>query len=78
MKEKGLDHQSMTNSQRQGFKELNESGRPNTLAEHDKIAKDALIAGGATEEEANDLVKKSKDNLKCQNVSKPSNIPWYS
>lgn len=46
MKEKGLDHQSMTNSQRQGFKELNESGRPNTLAEHDKIAKDALITGG--------------------------------
>ncbi|MBK5072187.1 RHS domain-containing protein [Budviciaceae bacterium CWB-B4] len=78
MKEKGWDHQAMTNAQRQGFKELSESGRPNTLAEHDKIAKDALMAGGATEEEADDLVGKSKDNLTCQNVSKPSNIPWYS
>lgn len=36
----------MTGKQRQLFKELNESGRPNTLEEHTRIAKEALKAGG--------------------------------
>lgn len=51
-------------------------GRPNTLAEHTKIAVDALKAGGATTKEARDLVAQSLWNLKSQGVTSPSNIPW--
>lgn len=52
MKDNGLNHQQMTNKQRELFKELNESGRQNSLQEHTRIAVEALIAGGATRQEA--------------------------
>lgn len=52
MKENGLNHQAMTNKQRELFKELSQSGRPNTLTEHTRIAVEALQAGGATREQA--------------------------
>lgn len=72
MEENGLNHADMTAKQRQLFKELSESGRPNTLEEHTRIAKEALIAGGATEEEANEIVQMSLKNLMEQGVTKPS------
>ncbi|GIO84678.1 hypothetical protein J25TS5_16100 [Paenibacillus faecis] len=77
MKENGLNHQAMTNKQRELFKELNESGRPNTMTEHTRIAVEALEAGGATREQARSLVAESLNNLRNQGVKAPSNIPWY-
>ncbi|WP_215145133.1 hypothetical protein [Exiguobacterium qingdaonense] len=77
MKDNGLNHQQMTNKQRELFKELNESGRPNTLKEHTRIGVEALIAGGATRQEARDLVAASLKNLRQQGVREPNNIPWY-
>ncbi|WP_156505887.1 RHS repeat domain-containing protein [Bacillus sp. SJS] len=75
MKDNGLNHQHKTNKQRELFKELNESGRPNSLQEHTRIAVEALIAGGATRQEARDLVAASHKNLRQQGVREPSNIP---
>ena len=78
MKNKGWNHSDMTNEQRQLFKELYESGKPNTLEEHTRIAKEALKAGGATEEEATELIEKSLENLNKQGVTQPKRIPWYT
>ncbi|MHA6636882.1 RHS repeat-associated core domain-containing protein, partial [Citrobacter farmeri] len=76
MNQQGWRHQDMTNYQRSAFTELANSGRPNTLAEHTKIAVDALEAGGATPQQARDLVAQSLSNLRSQGVTSPSNIPW--
>lgn len=76
MKEHKLDHDAMTRKQRQLFSELAKSGKPNTLAEHTRIAKEALVAGGASKELADQLVKESLKNLKEQVVDAPSHIPW--
>lgn len=68
----------MTSKQRELFKELAESGRPNTLAEHTRIAEEALRAGGASDNLINDLIQDSLANLAGQEVSQPTRIPWYS
>jgi hypothetical protein len=78
MKGRGWNHADMTAKQRQLFKELYESGRANTLEEHTRIAKEAVKAGGATEEEANQLINQSLQNLQEQDVTQPTRIPWYS
>lgn len=77
MNERGWKHTDMTNYQRRAFKALNNSGRPNTLSEHTRIAIEALKEGGATDEEARALVAASLKNLRGQKVLVPSNIPWY-
>lgn len=77
MSDNGWEHQAMTNEQRKLFKELKNSGRPNTMREHSRIAVEALIAGGATREEARSLVAESLLNLRSQYVRNPSRIPWY-
>ncbi|ROH76386.1 MULTISPECIES: RHS repeat-associated core domain-containing protein [Lonsdalea] len=77
MDKMGLDHQAMTSYQRQAFKELYNSGRLNTLAEHTKIAVKALESGGATTQQARSLVAESLWNLRSQGAISPSNIPWY-
>ncbi|WP_319001364.1 hypothetical protein [Clostridium estertheticum] len=74
----GLNHSDMTNKQRELFKELHMSGRPNTLEEHTRIAKEALKAGGATDAQVNELTRKSIENLTVQGVTQPIRIPWYS
>lgn len=76
MKSKGWNHQDMTNAQRRGFKELKDSGRPNTMREQSRIAVDALKAGGASHSEARSLVAESLMNLREQGVRAPTNIPW--
>jgi RHS repeat-associated protein len=76
MEKMGWRHTKMTSAQRQLFKELAQSGKPNTLAEHSKIAMKALQAAGATKEQARYLVQKSLKNLASQGVSIPTNIPW--
>jgi RHS repeat-associated protein len=77
MNQRGWNHQAMTNEQRSLFKELAASGRPNTLTEHTNIAVKALQAGGASLQEARNLVGESLNNLRNQGVTTPSNIPWY-
>jgi RHS repeat-associated protein len=72
----GWSHAKMTAMQRQLFRDLAASGRPNTIFEHNRIAVDALIAGGATREEARALVAASLHNLRAQGVSGPTRIPW--
>lgn len=52
------------------------SGCSNTLDEHQKIAVDALKAGGTTTKETRDLVAQSLWNLRSQGVTSSSNIPW--
>ncbi len=78
MKGKGWSHSDMTTKQRQLFKELFESGRANTLEEHTRIAIEALQAGGATLDEATQLVNRSITNLIEQGVNSPTRIPWYT
>ena len=78
MKENGLDHNIMTSKQRELFKELYESGRPNTLEEHTRIAREALKAGGASDSMIDDLINASLKNLSEQGVTAPTRIPWYS
>jgi hypothetical protein len=71
-----LNHADMTNKQRQLFKELEQSGKPNTIQEHTRIAVEALKAGGASDDLARNLVAESLRNLKTQGARIPSNIPW--
>ncbi|RDU23588.1 hypothetical protein DWV06_08795 [Anaerosacchariphilus polymeriproducens] len=78
MKNNGLSHSDMTTKQRQLFKELYESGRPNTIEEHTRIAREALEAGGASESQIDELITNSLNNLKEQGVTNPTRIPWYS
>lgn len=77
MDKMGWDHQSMTSYQRTAFKDLYNSGTPNTLKEHTKIAVGALKADGATTQHARDLAAESLWNLRSQGALTPSNIPWY-
>jgi hypothetical protein len=67
----------MTAAQRRLFKDLSESGRPNTLEEHTRIALEALKAGGASEAEAKELLLESLRDLRRQGVHVPTRIPWY-
>ncbi len=78
MKNNNIDHGEVTKAQRRLFKELAESGRPNTLEEHTRIAKEALKAGGATDDIIELVNKKSLENLAIQGVTKPTRIPWYN
>ncbi|MFH0902375.1 MAG: RHS repeat-associated core domain-containing protein, partial [Pseudomonadota bacterium] len=72
----GWNHKLMTAQQQRLFAELRASGRPNTMAEHGRIAREALIAGGAKPEEANALINASLQNLADQGVASPARIPW--
>ncbi|MDB5389229.1 MAG: repeat-associated core domain protein, partial [Planctomycetaceae bacterium] len=76
MTSRGWDHTAMTKKQRQEFDKLDASGKPNTLAAHSRIARAALVAGGATKEQARSLVAESLRNLQSQGVTGPSGIPW--
>jgi hypothetical protein len=76
MESRGWDHQAMTNKQRELFNELARSGRPNTLQAQSAIARQALIAGGATPAQAQALVQESLENLSAQGITAPSGIPW--
>lgn len=66
----------ITQTQRKLFKELAESGRPNTLAEHARIARESLIVGGLSEKDAASVVRKALNQLKSWGIKAPSGIPW--
>ncbi len=77
MKSRGWRHERMTATQQRLFKELGDSGRPNTLVEHTRIAIESLQAGGATEAEARALVAQSLLDLRGKGVRGPTRIPWF-
>ena len=77
MNNHNIDHDEITRKQRELFKELALSGRPNTMREHNRIAVESLIAGGFSKKEARHLVAESLMNLRKQGVTTPTNIPWY-
>jgi RHS repeat-associated protein len=78
MESMGWSHQDMTAAQRTLFDELAASGGANTLQAQSQIAVQALMAGGATEAEARQLVAQSLKNLRAQGVTQPTRIPWNS
>ena len=43
---------------------------------HSRIARESLVAGGATPAEARQLVRESLKDLKLQKVTSPVRIPW--
>lgn len=71
-----LDAGEITQTQRRLFTELAESGRPNTLAEHARIARESLVAGGMSKKDAASVVRKALNQLKKWGVTSPSGIPW--
>jgi hypothetical protein len=77
MESRNWSHQDMTSTQQRLFRELGESGRPNTLAEHTRIGVESLKAGGATEAEARALVSQSLRDLRSQGARAPTRIPWF-
>jgi RHS repeat-associated protein len=77
MESHNWNHQDMTRAQVRLFKDLANSGRPNTLAEHSRIAVQALQAGGASETQARALVAESLRDLRSQGVRVPTRIPWF-
>jgi hypothetical protein len=66
----------MTGKQHELYAELHHSGRPNTLEEHARIAKESLIAGGVNPRDAAALAHIAMAQLKGWEVQ-PTNIPWY-
>ena len=44
MKELGIKHHKITSFQQKLFKELEKSGRPNTMKEHTRIAVESLVS----------------------------------
>ena len=78
MTSNNLDHSAMTTAQRQLYKELYESGRPNTLAEQTRIAREALRRGGASQDMIDNLMDDAIKNLDSLGVTAPTRIPWYS
>ena len=78
MRTRRWSHQAMTNKQRELFGELARSGRANSLAEHTRIAEEALVAGGATRAEAQSLVLESLQDLARRGVIAPTRIPWQN
>jgi RHS repeat-associated protein len=76
MQRMGWDHDAMTQYQRRAFNDLAKSGNPNTMQEQSRIAVEALMAGGATRDQARSVVSESLRNLRNQNVRQPTGIPW--
>ena len=76
MRSRGWSHEDMSRTQRRLFDNLADSGKPNTLREHTRIAVEALQAGGATRVEARSLVAQSLWDLRAQMVRAPTRIPW--
>jgi hypothetical protein len=66
----------ITQTQRRLFSELAASGRPNTLAEHARIARESLIAGGLSRQDAASVVRTAMEQLRSWGITAPSIIPW--
>jgi RHS repeat-associated protein len=69
-------HERIFVAQRRLFKEMVALDLPNTMAEHTRIAVEALIYGGASRARARDLAARSLDDLLSRGIKNPTNIPW--
>ncbi len=79
LKRLGLEHlgpNSITSTQRRLFRELAESGRPNTLAEHARIAHETLIEHGVKPKDAKRVVDQAMKQLNSWGITAPKHIPW--
>jgi hypothetical protein len=76
----GLRHTEaggITATQQRLFRELAASVKPNTLAEHARIARESLVAGGLSRRDAATVVKKALKQLQSWGIKAPSpHIPW--
>jgi hypothetical protein len=76
----GWNHQAMTNTQNQLFRQLGadvaNGTAKNTMLAHNQIAVQSLQAGGVPYNQARQYVAQSLWNLREQNVRYPTNIPW--
>jgi hypothetical protein len=73
---KHLGSNSLTTTQQRLFRELATSGRPNTLAEHARIARETLIEHGVDPKDAASAVRKALNQLKLWGITAPVHIPW--
>jgi hypothetical protein len=71
-----FNHDAMTGKQHALYAELHQSGRPNTLEEYARIARESLIAGGVDPKDAAALAHVGMAQLKGWEVQ-PAKIPWY-
>ncbi len=82
MKRRGVNHLGpladggITQTQRKLFTDLARSGRPNTLAEHARIARESLTAGGMSATDADSVVSRALKQLEDWGITAPSKIPW--
>ena len=74
----GGDHKKFTAAQRRLFTDFAKSGRPNTLAEHTRIAVEWLVEGNIDRGLARDIVAAALKDLKRSGVKFPTDIPWKS
>lgn len=75
----GLVHlgpNSLTSTQRRLFAELARSGRPNTLAEHARIAREVLIEHGVDPKDAKNAVRRALNQLNGWGITSPAHLPW--
>jgi hypothetical protein len=71
-----LNAGGITATQQRLFRELAASGRRNTLEEHARIAREALIKGGLTPRDARNVVTKALQQLHRWEITAPARIPW--
>ncbi len=71
-----LKHSKITGTQQKLYRELAESGRPNTMQEHTRIAVESLTTHGVSSETARSLVAQSLESLRQAGVRTPTTIPW--
>ncbi len=76
LKLKHLGSDSLTTTQQRLFRELAQSGRPNTLAEHARIAREVLIEHGVDPKEAGSVVRKALNQLRSWEIAAPNHLPW--
>lgn len=75
MQKRGWDHDAMSTAQRRLQDGLAASGRPNTMAQQSRIARQALVAGGATRAEAAAVVRAALAKFRTDGVPGPTRIP---
>ena len=72
----GIRHADITGAQQVLFRDFAETGFPNTLTHHSRIAYQALVEAGMPPNVAKDLVLQSQTQLIRSGVLEPSSIPW--
>ncbi len=72
----GIKHNLVSIAQRKKCAELIRSGKNMTREEMNRISVESLVAGGASEQLARNIVAKSQWDLKGKGVRMPTDMPW--